>query len=65
MELLGRVKAYDEQDKPHEFTVYRRFDGYVVQLDGEQIARTETHLDALQTIIDIAKANGYRRGPGT
>lgn len=65
MELVGRVKAYDQKTKTHEFNVYRRFDGYIVQLDGEQIARTSTHLDVLQVIIDKAVLMGLHRGPGS
>ena len=65
MELVGRVKTYDQKAKPHEFNVYRRFDGYIVQLDGAEVARTEMHLDALQVIIDLARSNGWHRGPGT
>jgi hypothetical protein len=65
MELMGRVKAYDEKAKPHEFTVYRRPNGYIIQLDGEEIRTAATNLDAIAVILEEAEKRGYRRGPGT
>ena len=61
MELLGQVKCYDENAKPHHFQVFRSFDGYSVQLDGAQISAPSTHLDAIATIAEEAEKRGYRR----
>ena len=65
MELRGRVKAYDENTKPHEFNVYRGLSNYIIQLDGEQIARADTHLEALDAIVKEATRRGCRKGPGS
>ena len=65
MELMGRVKAYDEKAKPHEFNVCRRPNGYIIQLDGEEIRTAATNLDAIAVILEEAEKRGYRRGPGT
>lgn len=64
MEKLGQVKAYDEHGKAHLFEVFRTPFGHTVRLDGEQFARTDSHLNAIQAICDKAAALGWHRRAG-
>ena len=61
MGKMGRVLAYDTEGKRHEFEVYRTPSCYIVRLDGEELRRTGTHLDAIEAILEEAEARGYRR----
>lgn len=59
MELLGRVKAYDEHGKPHEFETFRSPDGIHVYLDGEPRGIFGSHMNAIRAIMDEAARRGY------
>lgn len=61
MEFMGRMKACDPGGHIRQFDVYRSSDGYRVHLDGAEIRRTETHLDALQAIAGEAAARQLSR----
>ena len=61
MEMLGRAAAFDTHGKPHRFEVYRSQMGYQIHLDGEEIRRTATHMDAVRAISSEAEKRGYRR----
>lgn len=61
MELIGGVKAWDGQDKPHQFEVFRTERGYVIHLDGVKLCEADSLQGAIWAITEEAAKRAYHR----
>ena len=61
MELIGGVKAWDGQDSPHQFEVFRTESGYSVRLDGETLREGISFLGSIWAITEETAKRAYHR----